>query len=128
MTKRIAVLLWIALFLTGLTAYAADNAPLAAPAWDVRSLEKYPSFALDQASGEWSVRSLEADALVRFFADQARSYSAGLCAFYLELAGNEKLNLATPSLVVMYHGSRQLNATAVAILSDGRRYLFPVTP
>jgi len=123
MKKTLAWLLLAAMPMTGAAAETAALNRACAPA-EAGVLERYPSWACDEATGRWTVRANPADALLDRFWTYAKNNSAALCAFSVEIEGDARTGVWTPVLRVYYSGSRRLNASAVCVLADGVRYDF----
>ena len=80
-----------------------------------------------RSGSAWAVHGSQADATLEYLADTAAGYAYnGACFFYLELTGDERLGLMTPTLVFWYAGSTLTEGTAVSLSFDGMRYDLPV--
>lgn len=124
MKKIKKALVW--LMLASMPAAAAETVEVtrAAAPLEIAEFEHYPSRTFDEASGKWTVHSVQADALIDRFWTHKINYGENFCAFYLEAEGNAVTGVWTPVLRVLYNGQKMLNATAVSILADGVRYDF----
>ena len=121
--KLLAWLLMSGLTVVGASAESAAL-PRAAVPVEIADLERYPSCAVSEETGRWSVRANSADALLDRFWTYAQANSTSVCAFGLEIEGDADTGVWSPVLRMYYSGSRELNATAVCVLADGMRYTF----
>lgn len=83
-------LLWMLVFFLSLGVYSAQaqsGLPQAAGWLNPEIFERYPSYFVEETTGKWRVRTLEADALLdRFWSDGA-DYDGELCIFFPEIEG-----------------------------------------
>lgn len=105
----------------------AQGLERALPLINLSAFDAYAAFTHDEDSGEWSLRSNEAEALLRSVREGAmRSYtSSGCVVFYVQIEGNARTGLFAPYLYMEYAGPR-LNATAVSFRVGDMRYDLPV--
>lgn len=124
MKKFKGIVVWMlmaAMLVAGNAAYAA-GLERAAGYVDVAGFERYPSFVCDETTGEWSVRTNQADGLLDRFWTYGKANSTALCAFDLEIEGNMHTGVWTPVLRFYYVDGLDINATAVSILVGDTRY------
>ena len=111
--KKIIALFAALVLLAASCALAETSLPAAMPEIDPEDFEKYASFAMDESTGAWSVRSIEADAALERFAANASSYT-NLAYFTLELNGNARTGLVVPTLAV-YSNRASFDAISIRI-------------
>ena len=111
--KKIIALFAALVLLAASCALAETSLPAAMPEIDPANFEKYASFAMDESTGAWSVRSIEADAALERFAANASSYT-NLACFTLELNGSARTGLVVPTLAV-YSNRASFDAISIRI-------------
>ncbi len=127
MKKMTKLLAWMLLAtLPAACAETANCAPIPAIERAARpaaqeAIERYPSYVLDAATGDWRVRANEADALLDRFDSYVRANGGELCMFYLEARGDSVTGVWSPVLCLRYSGYDRIDARAISILADGAR-------
>ena len=122
-------LLWMLVFFLSLGVYSAQaqsGLPQAAGWLNPEIFERYPSYFVEETTGKWRVRTLEADALLdRFWSDGA-DYDGELCIFFPEIEGYFQSGVWMPVLRMYFmQGSREVQAHAVALRVDETVYTLP---
>lgn len=122
-------LLWMLVFFLSLGVYSAQaqsGLPQAAGWLNPEIFERYPSYFVEETTGKWRVRTLEADALLdRFWSDGA-DYDGELCIFFPEIEGYFQSGVWMPVLRMYFmRGSREVQAHAVALRVDETVYTLP---
>lgn len=102
----------------------AGNLSLNAMPYSLDSIETYSGFSLDESTGEWSLSSNQALAMLDEVQTGAlKGYSSkGNCFFELSVSGNEKSGWLQPMLTLYFVGSNRMEPSAVSFLVDGTRY------
>ena len=122
-------LLWLLVLFLSSGAYSAQaqsDLPQAASWLNPEIFERYPSYFVDETTGKWVVRTLQADALLdRFWADGV-DYDGELCIFFPEIEGHFQSGVWMPVLRMYFmQGSRDVQAHAVALRMDETVYTLP---
>ena len=119
--KMLAWMVLAAMPMTGAVAQA-EGIERAAQPLEIQDFEHYSSCAYDEATGKWSLRTIESDAMLdRFWSYGAESGSA-LCVFDLELEGDARTGVWTPVLRFYHMNGKKINARAVSLLVCDQRY------
>ena len=111
--KKFIALFAALVLLAASCALAETSLTAALPEIDPADFEKYASFTMDESTGAWSVRSIEADAALERFAANASSYT-NLAYFTLELNGSARTGLVVPTLAV-YSNRADFDAISIRI-------------
>ena len=125
MKKRIIVLVLLAIWAGNALAEALPDAHAVC---DVGGLERYSSFVLDEATGEWSVCANETAALMSYLptaGGQLNEYGMD----YFSLGGNCHTGTLWTELNVLYrHPSRQIGALSASFYIGETRYDVALAP
>ena len=111
--------------LVGVVAHA-DSLPLAALLDANVQFERFYSYTMDEASGEWAAHGLLSEHLLNTVAqNETGNYMEnGICILYPEVRGNRDLSLMEPVLNVYLLRNTSIKATALSIITGGVRYDF----
>ncbi len=114
---------WLVLVLCLLLTVPA-TADMAAQSYDVEGLEKYVSFAMDDASGEWTVNDPLFDATIDMIAagEMKASMAKGFIVYQLRLSGNEQTGTLRPEMEINFFANKPIGTKAVSVLANGVRY------
>ncbi|MEG0146000.1 MAG: peptidoglycan-binding domain-containing protein, partial [Clostridia bacterium] len=104
----------------------AETLPLAAKLDAHAQFERYPSYKMDEATGEWSAHGLIAGQMVSAVeqGDAAGSMGGGVLVLYPGVRGNRDLSLMEPVLYVCLLRNSPIKADALSIATGGVRYDF----
>lgn len=122
--RKIALILLLTLLFVP---YArAEPLPLAAGIDMHTQFERYPSYKMDEATGEWSAYGLIAQQTLSMVEQgDANGYmDGGVCVLYPGVRGNRDLSLTEPVLYVCLLRSSPVKADALSITTGGVRYDF----
>ena len=119
MKKAVKILLCVLLLITVTCAQAVERAGKLV---EMDSLQHYPSYQCDEATGKWTVHAYQADALMDRFWDFVRRNSARTVVFHLAAEGDARTGVWMPVLHFYHADGTAINARAVSILVDGQRY------
>lgn len=122
--RKIALILLVTLFITA-CAYA-ESLPLSAETDMHAQYERYSSYRIDEATGEWSAHGLIAQQLLGVIGQgDANSYmNDGVCVLYPGVRGNRELSLMESMLYVCLFRQSPIKADALSITTGGVRYDF----
>lgn len=113
----LCLLLTLLCCLTGAQGLEYGGKPL-----DFQSLERFPSFFCDEQTGSWTVNAYQADALLDRFWDYGMRNSSRTVVFHLAAQGDSRTGVWTPVLRFYHIDGNPINARAVSVLTNGRRY------
>ena len=104
----------------------AEPLPMAAALDAHAQFERYHSFQIDEATGDWSAHTLVADQLLSAVEQGEASgfMSGGVCILYPGVRGNRDLSLLEPVLHVYLLKNSPIQADALSIATGGMRYDF----
>ncbi len=122
MKKMTRLLMCVMAAVMLLSSACAQGVECAAQMVDLKDWKHYPSFAWDEETGDWSLQSYQADALVaRFWAYGIRN-SSRTVVFHLAAEGSSLNGVWTPVLRFYHMDGETINARAVSLLVNGERY------
>lgn len=107
----------------------AEALPFVAELDQNKQLERYPSYTIDESTGDWSVHGIHSQDMLNA-AEQSsigELMSKGVCIIYPGIRGNYKSSLMEPVLYVCLLRNTALNAEALSITTGGNRYDFVCT-
>ena len=124
MRKVVVISLLVAL-LIGVGAHA-DSLPLATLLDANVQFERFYSYTMDEASGEWAAHGLLSEHLLNTVVqNETGNYMEnGICIMYPEVRGNRDLSLMEPILNVYLLRNSSIKANALSIITGGVRYDF----
>lgn len=121
--KNAVKLLLCTLLCLMMASYAcARNVECAGKLVEMESFEHYPSYTCDEETGKWSVQAYQDDALMDRFWEYGMRSSSRMVVFHLAAEGDARTGVWTPVLRFYHIDGGRINARAVSILVDGRRY------
>ena len=123
MKRSMAALLLALVFVLSLAPCAQADAGVRV---ELNRFEIYSGYALDRATGEWSVRSNQAYQALQLIERNAAGYADSFVLFDLELTGNLYTGRVTPVLNVTYVGAKTILPTSVSFLVGRARYDYTV--
>ncbi len=119
MARLILCVMTAVLFLSGACAQGVE---CAAQMVELNDWKHYPSFAWDEETGEWSVKSYQADALVARFWNYGMRNNSRTVVFHLAAEGSSLNGVWTPVLRFYHIDGARINARAVSLLVNGERF------
>ena len=123
MKHRIAACMLAVLMILGNCMALAEPVSNAGVEMDWNLIERYPSYVLDEQSGNWSFVSIRAESLQELLSRKVGTlYSRGVMNMRLKISGNRETGVLIPVMEILYAGSNELNAFAVSVAVDGLRY------
>lgn len=121
MRKMLKLVLCICLLCSLAGTACAQGIMCAAQLTEMERFAHYPSYALDEAAGRWSVNAYQADALVDRFWQFGIKNSSRVVVFHLAAEGDVHTGVWTPVLRFYHMDGENINARAVSLLADGER-------
>lgn len=119
----------VAAFLLLCGAAGAEGLTRAMPRLNLHEYLDSPGFAIDEASGDFTLTGLSTRALLRAIerGELNSASSTGISVLYLRIEGNAKTGMYAPVLSIAYASPRALNATALSLRAGDMRYDFALT-
>ena len=105
-----------------LSSACAQGVECAAQMVELNDWKHYPSFAWDEETGDWSLQSYQADALVARFWSYGIRNSSRTVVFHLAAEGSSLNGVWTPVLRFYHMDGETINARAVSLLVNGERF------
>ena len=122
--RKLALILLLVLFAAPCA--RAQSLPLAAEIDAHAQFKRFGSYAMDDATGEWSAHGLSAQQMLSTVGqgDASGYMEGGVCVLYPTVRGNRDLSLMEPVLYVCLLRSGAIKADALSITTGGVRYDF----
>lgn len=122
MKNAVKLILCLMMAVMLLSSACAQGVECAAQMVKLNDWKHYPSFAWNEETGDWSVQSYQADALVARFWNYGMKNSSRTVVFHLAAEGSSLNGVWTPVLRFYHIDGEKINARAVSVLVNGERY------